>query len=104
MLIFTFYKIMLKCTNHIFDHKQNNSLCWVGKISQHLHVLYFDRAKISLRFLDLRNEAMIESLGKTCEVAVHYNSSPHVMHDFTFQSIDKVDRKTEQDSPVLKRF
>ena len=47
---------------------------------------------------------MIESLGKTCEVAVHYNSSPHVMHDFTFQSIDKVDRKTEQDSPELKRF
>ena len=34
---------------------------------------------------------------KTCEVAIHYNGSPHVMQDFTFQCIDKVDPKTDPD-------
>ena len=34
---------------------------------------------------------------KTCEVAIHYNSSPHVMQDFTFQCIDKVNPKTDLD-------
>ena len=34
---------------------------------------------------------------KICEVAIHYNSSPHVMQDFTFQCIDKVDPKTDLD-------
>ena len=34
---------------------------------------------------------------KTCEVAIHYNGSLHVMQDFTFQCIDKVDPKTNPD-------
>ena len=27
---------------------------------------------------------------KTCEVAVHYNNSPHALNDFSFQCIDQV--------------
>ena len=34
---------------------------------------------------------------KTCELAVHYNSSPHVVHVFAFQCIDKVYPKPDPD-------
>ena len=30
-------------------------------------------------------------------MAIHYNSFPHVMQNFTFQCIDKVDPKTDPD-------
>ena len=38
---------------------------------------------------------------KTCEVAIHFNKSPHVLSDFTFQCIDQIQTHTIQDTEKL---
>ena len=38
---------------------------------------------------------------KTCEVAIHFNRSPHILSDFTFQCIDQIQINTSQDTEKL---
>ena len=38
---------------------------------------------------------------KTCEVAIHFNRSPHIFSDFTFQCIDQIQINTSQDTEKL---
>ena len=38
---------------------------------------------------------------KTCEVAIHFNRSPHILSDFTFQCIDQIQSNTSQDTEKL---
>ena len=38
---------------------------------------------------------------KTCEVAIHFNRSPHILSDFTFQCIDQIQINTSQDTKKL---
>ena len=39
---------------------------------------------------------------KTCEVAVHFNRTPHDLNDFSFQCIDQVQITTNNSSKIEK--
>ena len=60
------------------------------------HLRYVGSTKTEFKLRFRNHKSAMRTNKKTCEVAVHY-SSPHVMQDFTFQCIDKVDPKTDQD-------
>ena len=38
---------------------------------------------------------------KTCEVAIHFNRTPHVLSDFTFQCIDQIQTSTSGNTENL---
>ena len=38
---------------------------------------------------------------KTCEVAIHFNRTPHVLSDFTFQCIDQIQTSTSRNTENL---
>ena len=38
---------------------------------------------------------------KTCEVALHFNRTPHILSDFNFQCIDQIQTNTSQDTEKL---
>ena len=38
---------------------------------------------------------------KTCEVAIHFNRTPHVLSDFTFQCIDQIQTSTSENTEHL---
>jgi hypothetical protein len=38
---------------------------------------------------------------KTCEVAIHFNRTPHVLSDFTFQCIDQIQTDTSENTEKL---
>ena len=38
---------------------------------------------------------------KTCEVALHFNRTPHILSDFTFPCIDQIQTNTSQDTQKL---
>ena len=38
---------------------------------------------------------------KTCEVAIHFHKTPHILADFTFQCIDQIQNNTNQDIEKL---
>ena len=38
---------------------------------------------------------------KTCEVAIHFNKTPHTFFDFTFQCVDQVRTSSNHDTDKL---
>ena len=70
-----------------FQCTSSNVVYLVSCKSCHLQCVRSTKTEFKVRFRN-RKSAM-RTYKKTCEVAVHYNSSPHVMQDFTFQCINK---------------
>ena len=38
---------------------------------------------------------------KTCEVAIHFNKTPHTFFDFTFQCVDQIRTSSNHDTDKL---
>ena len=83
-----FMKFDFQCTS-------SNVVYLISCKKCHLQYVGSTRTEFKVRFRN--HKSAMRTNKKTCEVAIHYNSSPHVMQDFTFQCIDKVDPKTDLD-------
>ena len=71
--------------------------CGLSYLLQMCHFQYVGSTRTEFKVRFRNHKSAMRTNKKTCEVAIHYNSSPHVMQDFTFQCIDKVDPKTDPD-------
>ena len=47
------------------------------------------------------HKSSIKTNKKTCEVAIHFNRTPHVLSDFTFQCIDQIRNSASEDTEKL---
>ena len=55
--------------------------------------------ELKIRFRN--HKSTMKTNMKTCEVALHFNRTPHILSDFNFQCIDQIQTNTSQDTEKL---
>ncbi len=87
-----FVRQTLSCTsNNVVSlvHCKKCNLQYVGLATPELKVCFRN------------HKSLMKTNRKTCEVAIHFKKTLHILSDFIFQSIDQIENNTNQDVEKL---